>query len=163
MALKENSMDTTEKQNIQEPKGEGSSRGEGFAQILHDRARESSQQLHKLLLSYSTGLLAVYFIALTATDDAAKPGVQTISAIAGLIATGLAVLTGLIGLYADMKRNYFRASALQAKDKQRRDKLFHARDCWLLRQRLSIRSLNVFFVFGITSSVIYIIFRILDR
>ncbi len=153
----------TEKPNIQEPPGGKRSGDERLAQILHDRARESSQQLHKLLLSFSTGLLAVYFIALTATEDAARPGIQTISAIAGLIATGLAVFAGLIGLYADMKRNYFRASALQAKDDRRRDKLFRTRDRWLLRQRLSIMSLNVFFLFGVTSSIIYIIFRILNR
>ncbi len=153
----------TEKPNIQGPPVDKRSGDERLAQILHDRARESSQQLHKLLLSFSTGLLAVYFIALTAMEDAAQPGIQTISAIAGLIATGLAVFAGLIGLYADMKRNYFRASALQAKDGRRRDKLFRTRDRWLLRQRLSIMSLNVFFLLGVTSSIIYIFFRILNR
>lgn len=149
--------------NIQEPPGGKQSGDERLAQILHDRARESSQQLHKLLLSFSTGLLAVYFIALTATEDAAQPGIQTISAIAGLSATGIAVFAGLVGLYADMKRNYFRASALQAEDKQRRDKLFRTRDRWLFRQRLSIMSLNVFFLLGVTSSIIYIVCRILNR
>ena len=144
--------------NIQEPPGGKQSGDERLAQILHDRARESSQQLHKLLLSFSTGLLAVYFIALTATEDAAQPGIQTISAIAGLSATGIAVFAGLVGLYADMKRNYFRASALQAEDK-----LFRTRDRWLFRQRLSIMSLNVFFLLGVTSSIIYIVCRILNR
>lgn len=149
--------------NIQEPPNQKKSDDEKLAEIFHARARESSQQLHKLLLSFSTGLLAVYFIALTATEDAAKPGIQTISAIVGLSATGIAVFAGLVGLYADMKRSYFRASALQAEDKQRRDKLFRTRDRWLLRQRLSIMSLNVFFLLGVTSSIIYIFFRILNR
>jgi len=148
---------------IQEPPGEERLRGEGFAQILHDRARESSQQLHKLLLSFSIGLLAVYFVALTATDDAAKPGVQTISAIAGLGAMGVAVFAGLLGLYADMKRNYFRASALQAKDTRHCDERYRSRDRWRRRQCWSIWVLNTFFLLGVTSSVVYVVFRVLDR
>jgi hypothetical protein len=151
-----------DKADIQESPKEGQAHRERLAQTLHDRARESSQQLHKLLLSFATGLLAVFFVALTATEDAAKPGVQTISAIAGLSAMGIAVLTGLFAFYADMKRNYFRASALQAKDKLRRDELFQARDRWRRCQRLSILALNSFFLFGIISSLLYVIFRVLD-
>ena len=152
----------TDKTDIQQPSKEGQTRRERLAQTLHDRARESSQQLHKLLLSFATGLLAVFFVALTATEDAAKPGVQTISAIGGLSAMGIAVLAGLFAYYADMKRNYFRASALQAKDKLRRDELFQTRDRWRRCQRLSILMLNSFFLFGIISSLLYVISRVLD-
>ncbi|HUU20592.1 MAG TPA: hypothetical protein VMW72_25825 [Sedimentisphaerales bacterium] len=152
----------TDQADIQGPPKKKQISSEKLAEKLHDRARESSQQLHKLLLSFSTGLLAVFFVALTATEDAAKPGVQTISAIAGLSAMGIAVLTGLFAYYADMKRNYFRASALQAKDKLRRDELFQTRDQWRRCQRLSILALNSFFLFGIISSLLYVISRVLD-
>ena len=151
-----------DKADIQESPKKGQTRHERLAEKLHDRARESSQQLHKLLLSFSIGLLAVFFVALTATEDAAKPGVQTISAIAGLIAMGIAVLVGLFAFYADMKRNYFRASALQTKDKLRRDELYNSRDRWLKCQRLSILALNSFFLIGVISSLLYVIFRVLD-
>ena len=57
---------------LQEPHGESDALGAGFAQILHDRARASSQELHTLLLSFSTGLLAVYFVALNTTKDPAQ-------------------------------------------------------------------------------------------
>lgn len=148
---------------IQEPPGEKRAHGGDFAQKLHDRARQSSQDLHRLLLSLSTGLVAVYFVALTTTEDAAKPGVQTVTAIIGLCAMGVAVFAGLLGLYADMKRNYFRGSAIQATKPTRRDYLYRKRDLWLRRQRWSIRALNVFFVFGVGMSVVYVICRILDR
>jgi len=160
--MKDDQMVVPEERGLQDPPDGKQARGKGFPQILHDRARESSQQLHKLLLSFSTGLLAVYFIALTATDDAAKPGVQTIAAITGLVTTGLAVFAGLLGLYADMKRNYFRAAAIQAKEPQRRDKLYKTRDQWRQRQRFSIATLNLCFLLGVTSSVVYVIFRVLD-
>ena len=160
--MTEKKQDNSDKPNIQELPREGQTRRERFAQILHNRARESSQQLHKLLLSFSAGLLAVFFVALTATEDAAKPGVQTISAIAGLSAMGIAVLAGLFAFYADMKRNYFRASALQTKDKLRRDELYNSRDRWLKCQRLSILALNSFFLIGVISSLLYVIFRVLD-
>lgn len=160
--MTEKKQDNSGKPNIQELPIEGQTRRERFAQILHERARESSQQLHKLLLSFSIGLLAVFFLALTATEDAAKPGVQTISAIAGLSAMGIAVLVGLFAFYADMKRNYFRASALQTKDKLRRDELYNSRDRWLRCQRLSILALNSFFLIGVISSLLYVIFRVLD-
>ena len=151
-----------DKADIQESPKKRQTHHERLAEKLHDRARESSQQLHKLLLSFSIGLLAVFFVALTATEDAAKAGVQTISAIAGLSAMGIAVLVGLFAFYADMKRNYFQASALQTKDKPRRDKLFQTRDRWRRCQRLSILTLNSFFLFGIISSLLYVIFRVLD-
>ena len=160
--MTEQKQDNSDKPNIQELPREGQTRRERFAQILHNRARESSQQLHKLLLSFSIGLLAVFFVALTATEDAAKPGVQTISAIAGLSAMGIAVLAGLFAFYADMKRNYFQASALQTKDKLRRDEFYNSRDRWLRCQRLSILALNSFFLIGVISSLLYVIFRVLD-
>ena len=73
----------------------------------------------------------------------------------------IAVCGGLYGLYADMKRNYFRASALQEKKQVRRDDLYKRRDKWLARQRLSIATLNLFFVIGVASSVLYLVTRIL--
>jgi len=156
-------MNSPEAMSVQKRPHARQTRRDKLAQTLHDRARESSQQLHKLLLSFSTGLLAIYFVALTATEDAAAPGVQTVSAIVGLVATGLAIFAGLEGLYADMKRNYFLAAALQANDTQRRDELYKYRDHWRRRLRVSIVALNVLFLLGVTSSVVYIIFRVLDR
>jgi hypothetical protein len=39
--------------------------GEGFPPILHDRSRAAGMDLHRLLISLSTGTLAIYFLALT--------------------------------------------------------------------------------------------------
>lgn len=57
-----------------------------FAQELHNRARASSQELHKLLVSFATALLAVNYFALTATENPAASGAQTSLAVLGLTA-----------------------------------------------------------------------------
>lgn len=150
-----------ERPSIEEPPGEDRSRGEGFPQILHDRARTSGQELHKLLVTFSTGLLAIYFLALTGRDDPADPGLQTIAVLVGLLATGCAVFFGLAAYYCDMKRNYLRASALQAGDQKARDDLFVSRDLWLGRRRWSIRALNVFFGVGTVAALAYVGARVL--
>jgi hypothetical protein len=59
----ESSNATTAMQRDQDKKGD--ERGQGFPQILHDRSRTAGTELHKLLLSLSTGGVAVYFVALT--------------------------------------------------------------------------------------------------
>ena len=74
----------------QEPLEKSEERGKGFAQILHDRSRESGEALHKLLISLSTAVFAVYFIAVT-NIAVQLTHWQVISAIAGLVFTALAI------------------------------------------------------------------------
>ncbi len=147
---------------IEEPEGEKAAVGEGFPQILHNRARESSRELHKLLLSFSSATLAVYFVALT-TKGEGLTSTQTIASLIGLSSMGIAVFLGLLGLFADMKRNYCRGSALQAKDRKKRDELYELRDLWLARQRRSVAALNIFFIVGVLASILYMALRILAR
>jgi uncharacterized membrane protein YbhN (UPF0104 family) len=136
-------------------------RGGGLAQILHDRARKSIEELHRLVLTFSTAILAIYFLALTTKIEPALTRNQTIISIVGLISLGLAVIAGLASLFADTKRNYFRACALQATDQSDRDGYFALRDRWLPYQRWATRFLYAFFIAGIASSVIYVVSRIL--
>lgn len=147
---------------IEEPEEERELLGEGFPQILHDRARKSSQELHKLLLSFSSATLAVYFVALTTKGEASLTFAQTVVSLIGLSSMGIAVFSGLIGLFADMKRNYYRGSALQAKDGKKKDDLYGLRDLWRTRQWRSVAALNAFFFIGILASIVYIALRILD-
>ena len=132
-----------------------------FAQELHNRARASSQELHKLLVSFATALLAVNYFALIAADDPAAPGPQTWMALLGLSAQGVAVLGGLSAYYCDMKRNYHRAKALQAAQQMARDGFFRKRDRWRRRQQWSVRTLNVFFVIGVIAAITYVALRLL--
>jgi hypothetical protein len=156
---------TSEIEDNEVTKGAGGGRksvGEGLPQILHNRARKSGEELHKLLLSFSTAILVIYFLALTAKTDPPLTSTQVPVCIVGLVAVGLAVLAGMICLLADTKRNYYRACALQAKRQEDRDKYFSLRNRWLSRQRWSSGLLLGFFVAGVAASIIYMIARVLS-
>ena len=132
-----------------------------FAQELHNRARASSQELHKLLVSLSTALLAVNYFALVASDNPASPGPQTWMALLGLSAQGVAVLGGLLAYFCDMKHNYHRAKALQEAQRPTLDIIFRKRERWRRLQLWSVRTLNVFFVIGVVAAVLYVALRLL--
>lgn len=146
---------------ITEPPGEARQRTDAdFAQELHNRARASSQELHKLLVSLATGLLAVDYFALTTAQAPAAPGPQTWMAILGLVAQGVAVLSGLFAYYCGMKRNYCRAKAYQATEQSARGVYLARRDRWSRRERWSVWGLNTFFVAGVTMSITYVALRL---
>ncbi|OPY84112.1 MAG: hypothetical protein A4E72_02372 [Syntrophus sp. PtaU1.Bin208] len=132
---------TDETDSIIEPSGKARQQTESdLAQELHNRARASSQELHKLLVSFATALLAVNYFALVASDNPAAPGPQTWMALLGLSAQGVAVLGGLLAYFSDMKCNYHRAKALQAKDRPARNYFFRKRNRWRWLQLWSVRS-----------------------
>ena len=131
-----------------------------FAQVLHNRAHESSQELHKLLVSFATGLLAADYFSLTTAQAPAAPGPQTWMAVMGLVAQGIAVLSGVFAYYCGMKRTYCQAKAYQATKQSAKDD-YHARqDRWHRRERWSVWGLNTFFVVGVTSSTVYVALKL---
>lgn len=136
--------------------------GKGLPQILHDRARKSGEELHKLLVSFSAAILAIYFLALTTKTEPPLSHAQMILSIVGMTAMGLAVLVGMINLLADTKRNYYRACALQASEQEDRDRYFQMRNLWLSRQRWTSAFLRGFFTVGIAATVFYLIARVIE-
>jgi hypothetical protein len=149
---------------LESEKSETVEKGEGFPQILHDRSRSQGSELHRFLLSLSTGTLAVYFLALTGEAKPPLTFPQRRTAIAGLACVALAVASGLLGMYADARRNYFWASALQRKEnRQERSFLYKRRDQWLKTERISDVILTVSFMIGIIVSLIYMVLRVLGR
>lgn len=136
--------------------------GEGLPQILHNRARESSQELHKLLLSFSSAALAVYFVALTAKNDLTITFAQTVVLFFGFLFMGTAVLGGLIAYYADMKQNYYKGSAMQAKEEEKQNKLYKSADMWRAIQRKSVLVLNFYFFVGVLAAMVYVDIRLMN-
>ena len=148
---------------VVEPESEQQQLGEKLSQMLHDRARSSSQELHKTLLSFSAATLAVYFISLTGHEEAASTPGQTAAALIGLFSMGLATFAGLLAFYSDMKRNYYRGSALQEPRGAKRESLFQLRAQWLQRMRLSVILLNSGFSLGVIASIVYLALRIVNK
>jgi hypothetical protein len=129
------------------------------AQIFHDRARSAAQEIHKLLLSFAGATLGIYFIALT-KEVSQLTTLQMYSCIIGVSLMGAAVFVGLLGLFADMKRCYFLACAMQEADKKERELLYKEKLIWLARQRLARPVLFVCFASGIISSITFMFLRI---
>ena len=136
-------------------------RGDGFAQILHNRARQASEEIHKLLLSFSAAMLALYFLALTANKDIALTTVQKLLCMCGVMTMGTAIFIGIIGLYCDTKRNYFWACSMQAEKKTEKETFYNQYEQWLKYQRLCRPMLFVCFSSGVLISIAYMILKIL--
>jgi hypothetical protein len=135
--------------------------GKGFAQILHDRARKASEEIHKLLLTFSAGILAVYFFALTSNNELQLTNSQKILCIIGIGLMGSSILTGLYGLFADTKRNYYWARSIQEKNEAKRIALHDTYKSWLKLQRLCRPMLCILFLSGVLITIAYIVLRII--
>ena len=136
-------------------------KGKGFPQILHDRSRDAGLRLHILLISLSTGTLGVYFLALTRKTKPPLTLGQQLSALLGLLTMALALGAGLLNLYADCRRYFHWATALQSEERDRRSQHYKGRDRWQRIDRLTARVVGVSFACGIVSSIVYMAFRIL--
>jgi hypothetical protein len=152
-----------ENQNEESQRPSPADRGKGFPQILHDRSRDAGSDLHRLLISLSTGTLAIYFLALTGE---AKPPLSTnqkISAVISVFSVALSAACGIISMFADVRRYYLWASALQTSDKVRKRELYRHRDRWLRRERLLAPAMGALFITGMLSSLVYGAFRVFGK
>jgi hypothetical protein len=133
-----------------------------FAKILHDRARSAGTEYHRLLIALATGVLAVYFLALTSRIEPALSRYERVLAVIALTLMGLAVLAGLIGWFADAMRNYYWALAIDSSERSERQRLYRVRDRWLRMLRFGTWSLSTCFVLGIICAVVYMVSRVLN-
>ena len=136
------------------------SRGEGFPQILHDRARDSAVELHKTILSLSTGMVAVYFVALTTTTGPSLTALQQINVVIGIVVFSLSVFSGLVCSFADVRRNYCWANAIQAKNESS-TRFYKLRDRWLKLKNFTWTLTLVLFSLGMAFSLAYMLLRLL--
>lgn len=129
-------------------------------QIFHDRSKHAEIELSKLLISLSTGTLAIYFFAVTGKPEPPITLGQKIIALIALILLALAILAGIINLFSDSKRYWYLAKLNEETDPNTRQRQFADADIWLNRVRFTFQALIVFFFSGIVTSVFYIVFRL---
>ena len=134
--------------------------GVGFPQVVHDRCRTAAEELHKLLISLATGALGVYFIVLKSSVVPALTPAQRWVAIGGLFGLSIALACGIAAWFADARRNFYWASAMQAVGKEEKRQLYKLRDKWLSIKDSTVATLGISFALGIALSVAYIAFRI---
>jgi len=137
-------------------------RGKGFPQVLHDRARTAAEELHKLLLTLSTGAVGVFFIALTTKIEPSLTELQKACMLGALVLMGVAVAAGIVSWHADAQRNYFWAIALQKGEKEEKQKTFKMREMYLGRERISTKILITAFSLGMFLSLVYVALRVVQ-
>jgi len=136
------------------------SQNEDLSQKFHDRARESALELHRLLLSLSTGAVAVFFFALTMKVDPPMTLIQKIIVLISLAAMSLASGAGIRALRADILVNFCRAKHMQSQECIEKEKFDRQKDKnekskkWL--QDVLLKS----FIIGVITFVIYIVLRV---
>ena len=126
---------------------------------LYERSRESASELRKLLVSLSTGVVAVCFIALTADIAPPLTNIQKITLGITIVLMGLCAASGLVQWRADVKRNYYWAKALESEGNEKRD-FYAERDNWLKIRRHSGQIMRSCFVVGVVLAVGYLFERI---
>lgn len=132
---------------------------------LHDRAREATHEYHKLLTQLSTGILAIYFLALTSSIVPPLTSNQQIAALCSLTFVGLAVFFGVLYWLGDALRNYYWGSSVSASvDEHNRQQLnLHKRKMvWQRVIRIATWGISISFLLGIGSSVWYMVLRLFN-
>jgi len=135
-------------------------RGQEFADRLHQRSREAAAEHRKVLTSMATGSLAVFFVALTTKIEPSLTCMQTVTVSFALGFMATAVFLGVFTWYADAQRNFFWAKVEEGKQKSGGPEFDTLSKKWRKRLYLADKFLIVAFLFGITSSVLYLLGRI---
>ena len=136
-------------------------RSQSAPHTLHDRARSAAEDLHKILLLLSSGGMAVLFIAFTEETNTPPSMAEQLVGLLAISSMAVAALSGIAYRYADCRRDYLWASALEVNEKNKRSHFYKQRDRWVLIARTSSQFLITFFVVGILSAVGYIGLRLL--
>jgi len=135
-------------------------RGQGFPQLLHDRAREAGTELYRLLVSLAIGGVGLFFLALTGKADPPLSPRQRLVILVAVLSMAVSALSGILCLYADARRYYFWATARQTNDQSVRSECYKQRDRWYRLKRLATKGLISMFVVGIVAAATYMAMRI---
>jgi len=132
-----------------------------LADLLHERARISSSELRRWIISLSTGSLGVFFVALTSKIEPPLLSKQKNVVAVALLLMVFTAAFGLLAWYADGRRNYFWASAIQSDEGERRKRLFYKRSVWYRIMVYGECLSRILFLLGIIVIVAYMLSRVL--
>lgn len=130
---------------------------------LHDRSREAASEYHKLLTQLSTGVLAIYFLALTASIDPPLTTMQKTVALCSLLFMGFSVFFGVWYWLSDALRNYYWGSSMNAlygSDSPDQQKFYKRKKFWQRMIRVGTFGITISFVIGTATSVYYMVLRL---
>lgn len=131
-----------------------------LSQKFHDRARESGVELRKLVISLSTGALAIYFLALTQEIKPPLTNIQQSLLVVSVCFFGLCIFCGIVSWWSDGARFFFLALNAESNQSDSPDSAFKLKRRWTIVRRLSDVLLTVAFSGGILVSIVFILYRI---
>ena len=131
-----------------------------LSDILLERGRASLVEYRKVIITLSLSAIGVYFVFLTKQVTPALTEIQKWTLIGSIVCMALSAFSGFLAWKFDYRRFYSLGEHLaQEVDDDDESKDDYARKL----KHLSIkadRSLEVFFVLGVTSSVLFLLIRI---
>ena len=128
-------------------------------EVLHGRAREASLELRKLIITLATAILGFSFILITA-DQSKINNISKYFLFMSLVTMSLTVLFGLLQIYADGKRNYYRAKWLQVKDDiVVKREMYNFYDKWKFR----LSTVKIISRVTFTLGLIFLVIALYDR
>jgi hypothetical protein len=131
-----------------------------FSHTLHERVRESSHELRKLLIGFSAGGLALIFAALTEKTEPALSIMEKWVCGVGLLSFGLSLLSGLIAWKYGSDQNYYWAHELNAEDNEKNTFFKNIKIAYMKKGYLAVRMLTFFFGIGVLCLTMYGVLRL---
>ena len=129
-------------------------------QIFHDRARDAGIELRKLIVSLSTGILAIYFLAVTREIKPPLEKSHKTILLVSIILFAICVLSGIIAWFSDGKRYYYWAKLIDSSDDAKKQKAKTIRNRWGIIRLITDIALFAAFFLGILFSSIFLFQRI---
>ena len=131
-----------------------------ISQKFHDRARESGIELKKLVISLSTGALAIYFFILTREVKPALSILQQKILLVSVCLFGLSIFGGIVSWWSDGARFFYLAQNEQSNQRASSSFIIKSIRHWTIIRRLSDVLVSISFAFGILLSILFIYSRV---
>ncbi len=131
-----------------------------ISQKFHDRARESGVELRKLVISLSTGALAIYFFALIREVKPALSILQQKILLVSVCSFGLSIFGGIISWWSDGARFFYFAQNEKSNQHTSSSSIIKLKRRWTIIRRLSDVLVSVAFTVGILLSILFIFYRV---
>lgn len=132
---------------------------EHFAHTLHERVRQSSYELRKLLITFSAGGLALAFASLTAQITPALDKTQEIVLTLSVFTFGISVLGGILSWQYGSERNYYWAHQLIEIDENKRSNLKDQTNKYMIFEHGAVIILRWGFYIGVITLLLYGVLR----
>lgn len=128
---------------------------------LHKRATSLAHKQRDLQIFISAGCIALYFNLLTRTISPPLTPYETVSTIFALLGVSICMLSGILSIHADARRNWYWAMLLKCETNESKDIYTTKRAFWRRFHMKTQEGMTFGLFFGVIFSVQFIFLRVL--